>query len=497
MAPPSSLLSDPRPLLAELQQLRQAVLSEGETTLARWQPLIRRRSFRASALNLAHYLALRKRDIRPLQQALMPWGLSSLGRSEGRVLPNLDAVIDTLGALCQAPASALPPRPLPSAFFRGERCLRHNTRLLLGQAPAERAVRIMVTLPTEAASDPGMLRGLLEAGMNCARINCAHDDPRIWAAMIARLRQTQRDLGRSCQVLMDLAGPKIRTEQVTTPLGQERLFRGDRLLLVRGQPPVGDHYSFQASCTHPVVLDHLQVGSAVWLDEGRLGCRVEALGPQGAVLQVTVARPKGEKLRPGKGLNFPDVELPLQPLTSKDLLDLDFVAAHTDLVGYSFVQRPADLDLLIGELQGRAGARAGAIGIVAKIETAHALCNLPELIARAAGRQPFGVMIARGDLAVEISFPRLAEIQEEILWVCEAAHIPVIWATQVLENLSQKGIPSRAEITDAAMAERAECVMLNKGPYVTEAVRLLDDVLRRMEAHQRKKTSQLRALRLW
>jgi pyruvate kinase len=156
-------------------------------------------------------------------------------------------------------------------------------------------------------------------------------------------------------------------------------------------------------------------------------------------------------------------------------------------------QRPADLDLLIGKLQ----QRAGAIGIVAKIETVHALYNLPELISRAAGRQPFGVMIARGDPAVEISFPRLAEIQEEILWVCEAAHVPVIWATQVLENLAQKGIPSRAHITDAAMAERAECVMLNKGPYVAEAVRLRDDVLRPMEPHQRKKTSQLRALRLW
>jgi len=497
MASPDALRADPRPLLAELQGLRQAVLAEGQATLARWQPLIRRRSFRASALNLAHYLALRKRDIRPLQQALMAWGLSSLGRSEGRVLPNLDAVIATLGALCGAPEADLPPRPLRRDFFRGERCLRHNARLLLGQAPAGRAVRIMVTLSTEASSDPELLRGLLEAGMNCARLNCAHDDPQVWAAMIARLRQAERDLGRPCRVLMDLAGPRIRTEQVTTPLGQERLFRGDRLLLVRGQPSSSDRFSFQAGCTHPVVLDHLQVGSAVWIDEGRLGCRVEELGPQGAVLRVAVARPKGEKLRPGKGLNFPDTALPLQPLTSKDLLDLDFVATHADLVGYSFVQRPADLDLLIGELQQRAGDRAGSLGIVAKIETLHALHNLPELIARAAGRQPFGVMIARGDLAVEISFPRLAEIQEEILWVCEAAQVPVIWATQVLENLSQKGIPSRAEITDAAMAERAECVMLNKGPYVTEAVRLLDDVLRRMEAHQRKKTSQLRALRLW
>jgi len=107
-----------------------------------------------------------------------------------------------------------------------------------------------------------------------------------------------------------------------------------------------------------------------------------------------------------------------------------------------------------------------------------------------------GVMIARGDLAVECGYQRLAEVQEEILWICEAAHVPVIWATQVLESLAKSGIPSRSEITDAAMGERAECVMLNKGPYVVAAVRILDDILRRMQDHQEKKRSMLRKLRL-
>ena len=107
-----------------------------------------------------------------------------------------------------------------------------------------------------------------------------------------------------------------------------------------------------------------------------------------------------------------------------------------------------------------------------------------------------GIMIARGDLAVECGYQRLAEIQEEILWICEAAHVPVIWATQVLESLAKKGIPSRSEITDAAMGERAECVMLNKGPYTVMAVRVLADILRRMQAHQEKKRSMLRQLHL-
>jgi len=167
--------------------------------------------------HLAHYLALRKRDIRPLQQVLLAWGLYSLGRREGRVLPNLDAVIATPGAPCGAPEADLPPRPLRRDFFRGERCLRHNARLLLGQAPAGRAVRIMLTLSTAASSDPELLRGLLEAAMKRACLNCAHDDPQVWAAMITRLPQAERDLGRPCRVLMDLAGNRIGTEQVTPP----------------------------------------------------------------------------------------------------------------------------------------------------------------------------------------------------------------------------------------------------------------------------------------
>jgi pyruvate kinase len=105
-------------------------------------------------------------------------------------------------------------------------------------------------------------------------------------------------------------------------------------------------------------------------------------------------------------------------------------------------------------------------------------------------------MIARGGLAVECGFERLAEVQEEILWICEAAHVPVIWATQVLETLAEEGMPSRAEISDAAMGHRAECVMLNKGPHMVGAVRVLDNILRRMQAHQAKKQAMLRELRL-
>jgi len=132
-----------------------------------------------------------------------------------------------------------------------------------------------------------------------------------------------------------------------------------------------------------------------------------------------------------------------------------------------------------------------------KIETEQAVRNLPNLIVAAAGRLPVGVMIARGDLAVEVGFRRLAELQEEILWLAEAAHTPVIWATQVLDRLVRKGTPSRAEISDVVLAQRAECVMLNKGEYLVEAIGIVDDIFRRMDGHQHKKSARLRALRAW
>jgi pyruvate kinase len=108
-----------------------------------------------------------------------------------------------------------------------------------------------------------------------------------------------------------------------------------------------------------------------------------------------------------------------------------------------------------------------------------------------------GLMIARGDLAVEAGYERLAEVQEEILWLAEAAHLPVVWATEVLDRMARTGRPSRSEITDAAMAERAECVMLNKGPHVRSAIVVLDDILHRMAGHQHKKRALLRRLRSW
>ena len=164
------------------------------------------------------------------------------------------------------------------------------------------------------------------------------------------------------------------------------------------------------------------------------------------------------------------------------------------MVALSFVQRPEDIEALLAELARPERRRSSAS--CSRSRRRRPSTDLPALLLAAMRHPPVAVMVARGDLGVEVGFERLSEVQEEILWLCEAAHVPVIWATQVLESLAKGGLPSRAEVTDAAMGSRAECVMLNKGPYIRETLRFLIDVLGRMEEHQHKKTSRLRKLRI-
>jgi len=572
-----------------------------------------------SAINLAHYLALRTVDLRPLQNGLARLGLSSLGRSESHVITALDQVIRVLEVIVGHTNDGTFDTDVD--FEVGSGILAEHARNLFGPPPVGRDVRIMVTLPTEAAREPELVRRLVAMGMDCARINCAHDEPEAWIRMIRHVHEASEACGRPCHIQMDLAGHKLRTGPIapTTsalhlrpsrdPLGRVlapasielttsttepanpaiprltlpaetlsrlrpgdrlrfhdtrgksrvlqlmdttsvgllayceagsylspdirlnaeradahgawhpldndirlggfvprpveiRLRRGDRLTLTRdptpGEPARLDaqgHVIVPAriSCTTSQALDRLTPGQVVWVDDGRLGGIVEAVNDEGVHLSITHCRPQGVRLQADKGLNFPGADLGLPPLTTKDLEDLDFVVAHANLVGYSFVETREDMQALIQALAERG---ATGLGIVAKIETQRALAHLPDIILSTVGRHSLGIMIARGDLAVEIGGERMAEIQEEILWLCEAAYVPVIWATQVLETLAKKGTVSRPEMTDAAMSGRAECVMLNKGPYILDAVHTLDSILRRMQEHQRKKTARLRALRL-
>lgn len=445
--------------------------------------------------NLCHYLALRQHDLRPMQRELMALGLSSLGRLESRVLPTVDAVLASIAALRgQTPRYD---RPTKEEFFRGEAALATCADQLLGSTRDHRRGRIMITLPKEAAETPDMLLDLARRGMDIARINCAHDDSETWAAMADHARAAGREVGRDIKILMDIAGPKIRTEQVISP-DRTKLTAGDRLRLVSGKDTYKtEDVQFCAAVSLEQIIARLQVGHHVGYNDGKMAGEVESVGDREVVVLVTHTKAGGCKLKPEKGLNFPDTDLGLAPLTEKDRSDLEVVVRHADMIGYSFISRPDDIDLLEAALADMPeGDRR--IGFVAKIEQPAAVANLPLLIGRAKRfDRPFGVMIARGDLAAEIGFERVAEMQEEILWVCEAAAVPTIWATQVLEDLVKTGVPSRGEMTDAAMAARAECVMLNKGPAIGEAVSLLDRLFARMDGHVFKKTPTLRRLQAW
>ncbi|MDH6269862.1 pyruvate kinase [Rhizobium sp. SG_E_25_P2] len=442
--------------------------------------------------NLAAYLAIRHRDLRPLQRQLMARGLSSLGRMESRVLPTLDAVAHALAAL----SGGLTEHAAPSEeeFFSGEARLIEATDLLFGAPRSYRRGRIMVTMPSEAAGDADFVLALAKAGMDVARINCAHDGPDVWRAIADHVRAAAQSLGRDIPVLMDIAGPKIRVETVVSEKKAGKLAPGDLFRLTIDAPEIDGRARFAASVSLPDIVTRLEVGHRVRYDDGKLEAVVEEKRDGEVLLRVVKAKAGGAKLKAEKGVNLPDTALGLSPLTAKDESDLSTVIGIADMIGYSFVSRPDDLDLFEDALI-RAGEPARPLALIAKIEQPEAVRNLPALIARA--RRPLGVMIARGDLAAEIGFERLAEMQEEILWICEAAATPVIWATQVLEDLVKDGVPSRGEMTDAAMAARAECVMLNKGPAVVEAVGLIDRLFTRMDDHVFKKTPTLRALTSW
>ncbi len=245
------------------------------------------------------------------------------------------------------------------------------------------------------------------------------------------------------------------------------------------------------ACQQPEVFQYLAPGEPVSLNDGKISGVVISADHEQAEIEITKAKPAGTPLRGNKGINFPKSDIPIAGLTSADRQHLPFIARNADAVSLSFVRDTADIDEIVNELD---NLGATELGVIVKIETKRGFKNLPQLILSAMRRYPIAVMIARGDLAVECGWERLAELQEEILWMCEAARVPVIWATQVLEQEAKRGLPSRAEITDAAMSQRADCVMLNKGPHILAAIRTLDNILRRMKAHQFKKTARMRKL---
>jgi pyruvate kinase len=317
--------------------------------------------------------------------------------------------------------------------------------------------------------------------------------------MIAQVDKAAAQTGRRMKVFMDLAGPKIRTGAFRDVSGLKRVrLGGDLAITLPGRLDQAPPALPAIECTLTEALQAAEPGHRVFVDDGKLYTRVVAREPWGVLVTVAAGPDeKGYKLKPEKGVNFPDTDFSIPALTAEDREALRFVVRHADAVEFSFVQGHEDVAELQEALAQDRPDDWRRLGLVLKIETSRAVRNLPDMLVRAAGRQPAAIMIARGDLAVEIGFARLAEMQEEILWLGEAAQIPVIWATQVLESFLKSGVPSRGEMTDAAMAARAECVMLNKGLYLFEGIAELDRLLGRMSEHMSKKTPQLRPLRSW
>lgn len=484
-------------LYEELVELRTAVYEEGNELYQKWEPRIERDEFKVSAQNLAYYIALRRRDIRKLQKKLSQWGLSSLGRLEAKVLPHLDAILIVVAKLLDKDSPGLDQIDEKETEKQRVDLLEKNAEKVFGKKPARRYTRIMVTMPSEAGEDPKLAERLLEEGMEIARINCGHDDYATWKKMVTNIRKAEEKTNKKCVLYFDIAGPKIRVDGLYTDIPNPRLKTGDTFFIT-AEEALKSFYgqSIVLGCQNKNILEQLAQGDTVALDDGVIEGHVLEVKEEGAIVQVDKAsKAKGVRVKAQKGINFPDARVKIPLITEKDRADLENVYKLADVLGFSFVKDVEDIDNLQQHLKEILGEeKAKKVPVIVKIETLQSIDHLVDIIITSAGKNDFGIMIARGDLAVEAGFLRLSELQEEILWVCEAAHIPVIWATQVLETMVKEGIPTRAEITDATVGAQAECIMLNKGDFLEEGVKLLKDVLVQAQTHQYKKSSRLRAL---
>lgn len=311
-------------------------------------------------------------------------------------------------------------------------------------------------------------------------------------------------------------GAELRTETAKTAvssvpqvLQKLRPQTGDRIVLTSADvvcdPQAGGIPKI--SCTLPEAVRALEVGQQVLFDDGAIAAKVVgkrgtldtestggAVGAEETVEAELLVTRGGAKLAEYKGINLPDTELPLPSLTEEDEAALAFVAEHADMAAVSFIRSREDVAYVLEKFH---ELGADDLGLVLKIETIPAFENLTTILLEGMRHAKFGVMLARGDLAVEMGFARMAEVPGQVMAMVEAAHVPLIIATQVLESMAKSGLPTRAEITDVAWALRAECIMLNKGPHIPEAIAILREIGVKMDRSQRKNRMLLHHVRSW
>lgn len=556
--------------------------------------------YRESAKNLMHYAAFRGFDARTMQKGLKQLGLTRLANAEGNILGSLTNLKTVVDSLLGKSAHANGDRFL--SIGEGKKLLEKHTDQLFGGNSKPRRVRIMVTQPSEAATDYDLVLGMVKQGMDCARVNCAHDGPQVWKSIIDNVRKAAEECSTTVKIAMDLAGPKIRTGTIKegprikkfkspkknhsekgmvfiklvpdsklelkpnelpvqkkwmkklrvgddirikdlrgrsrkikvvqaekdfvmllspksvhieagTVLRPSRkimkkgkvgdlpaveqsilLHEGD-VLMVAGESKAAILPVFDAegnlmepgriSCNPPEIVQKMKVGAPILFDDGKIEGVIVDTEPDKFKVKITRAAEGGVTLKAEKGINVPTLDLGISGLTDKDKEDLKFVAQHADIVNFSYVNNEADVNELLNELQ-RLDVK-DKLGVILKIETQLAYKNLIGILVTAMQTKNLGIMIARGDLALEVGWKNMGMVQEGILSFCSAAHIPVVWATQVLEGLAKKGMPSRSEITDITSSVQAECVMLNKGPHIHRAISFLDEVLANIESSHDKK----------
>ncbi len=330
-----------------------------------------------------------------------------------------------------------------------------------------RNVKIVATLGP-ASSDYDTIRALFEAGADMFRLNMSHGNQDDQRARYDNIRKVEADTGRPIAVLADLQGPKLRVGVFKN--GQEDLAEGAKFRFDLN-PAEGD--ATRVCLPHKEIFDALEVGTSLLVNDGKIRLKVEDFGADYANCIVTI----GGTISNRKGVNVPDVVLPLAALSEKDKKDLEFACQlGVDWLALSFVQRPED----VAEARALAKGRAA---ILSKIEKPAAVKAFAEILAVSDG-----IMVARGDLGVELPVTSVPPIQKRLVRTCRAAAKPVIVATQMLESMIESPMPTRAEVSDVATAiyEGADAIMLSAesaaGQYPIEAVQTMNNVALSVES---------------
>ncbi|MFS0824097.1 pyruvate kinase [Bacillus sp. 1P02SD] len=426
-----------------------------------------------SKMNLRDFLAVHRMAHPNLNNILLEKGFLPLSYSSPHIMDTLNKIIQHLSK-----EDSIPYLKKEYIEVNTANSLKEERKdNLFGKTINQK--HIMVTLDRKMLNTPEVFNDLLQAGMTIARINCAHDNLTVWKEIIQTLKMAEKKNNAKCKIFIDLPGPKIRIGPIIPSKNKDglikikkndilRIYKNDKYI---GIPKTGNEPA-SVGVTLPKALRNVRIGDRVYIDDGKIVAKVLSSTEEYIEAKILLTRKKEETIYPENGINFPDslVHLNVPAVSESDLTILKSMYKDIDLVGISYINHPKDIQIVKHQLDMLTDEKKG---IIAKIETKNAVISLSKIIFEGLNYGLFGVMIARGDLVIEIGLEQFLSAQEGILEICQAAHTPVIWATGVLENMNKKNIPSIPELTDAHAGLRADCMMFNKGPYVPNSIEFL------------------------